>query len=201
MTEKAVTSVAVPLVDGIAANLAFVLKCGKLNGVHNASDGSDVVSAVWYDETNKSLWYSYIENPLQNAGKRDKTGAVSTEWATPVPLLKGNAGESCAIATDEDGHIHIAAYSRSNAGSLYYIYLDKYNSSFNSSKNLVKIDSYGSTGQYITMEVAKDTLGCILVGKNNKKGWVSDSRFWTNKLIQTMKTAWDKKEKVTIVIQ
>lgn len=48
---------------------------------------------------------------------------------------------------------------------------------------------------------AKDTEGCILVGKNNKKGWVSDSRFWTNKLIQTMKTAWDKKEKVTIVIQ
>ncbi|MGN0722961.1 MAG: hypothetical protein ACI4LT_03020 [Treponema sp.] len=124
-----------------------------------ASDGSDVVSAVWYDETNKSLWYSYIENPLQNAGKRDANGAVSTEWAKPVPLLKGNAGESCAIATDEDGHIHIAAYSRSNAGSLYYIYLDKYNSSFNSSKNLVKIDSYGSTGQYITMEVAKDSNG------------------------------------------
>ena len=124
-----------------------------------ASDGSDVVSVVWYDETNKSLWYSYIENPLKNAGKRDANGAVSTEWAKPVPLLKGNAGESCAIATDEDGHIHIAAYSRSNAGSLYYIYLDKYNSSFNSSKNLVKIDSYGSTGQYITMEVAKDSNG------------------------------------------
>ena len=124
-----------------------------------ASDGSDVVSAVWYDETNKSLWYSYIENPLNNAGKRDKTGAVSTEWATPVPLLKGNAGESCAIATDEDGHIHIAAYSRSNAGSLYYIYLDRYNSAFDPSKNLVKVDSYGSTGQYITMEVAKDSAG------------------------------------------
>lgn len=124
-----------------------------------ASDGSDVVSVVWYDETNKSLWYSYIENPLNKDGERDEYGAVSTEWATPVPLLKGNAGESCAIATDEDGHIHIAAYSRSNAGSLYYIYLDKYNSSFNSSKNLVKIDSYGSTGQYITMEVAKDSNG------------------------------------------
>lgn len=47
---------------------------------------------------------------------------------------------------------------------------------------------------------AKDTLGCILVGKNDKKGLVSDSRFWTDKLIQTMKVAWDKKEKVTIVI-
>lgn len=48
---------------------------------------------------------------------------------------------------------------------------------------------------------AKDTEGCILVGKNNKKGWVSDSRLWTNKLISKMKKAWDKKEKVTIVIQ
>lgn len=48
---------------------------------------------------------------------------------------------------------------------------------------------------------AKDTEGCILCGKNDKKGRVSNSRFWTNKLIQTMKTAWNKKEKVTIIIQ
>lgn len=48
---------------------------------------------------------------------------------------------------------------------------------------------------------AKDTEGCILCGKNDKVGWVSDSRFWTNKLIQTMKTAWDKKEKVIIKIK
>ena len=128
-----------------------------------ASDGSgnvsDVVSVVWYDETNKSLWYSYIENPLDKAGSRNANGAVSTEWATPIALLSGNAGESCAIAADTDGHIHIAAYSRSNAGSLYYIYLDRYNSAFDPSKNLVKVDSYGSTGQYITMEVAKDSNG------------------------------------------
>ena len=48
---------------------------------------------------------------------------------------------------------------------------------------------------------AKDTEGCILVGLNLKKGMVLNSREWTNKLIQAMKTAWDKKEKVTIVIQ
>lgn len=47
---------------------------------------------------------------------------------------------------------------------------------------------------------AKDTLGCILIGKNDKKGWVSDSRLWTDKLIQAMKMAWDRKEKVTIKI-
>lgn len=47
---------------------------------------------------------------------------------------------------------------------------------------------------------AKDTLGCILVGKNDKKGWISNSRFWTDKLVQSMKVAWDKKEKVTIEV-
>ena len=65
---------------------------------------------------------------------------------------------------------------------------------------------YGQTAGFDGVRIhsgnsAKDTEGCILIGKNDKKGWVSDSRFWTNKLIQTMKTAWDKKEKVTIVIQ
>lgn len=125
-----------------------------------SSDGnSDVVVAVWYDAINKNLWYSYITNPLTNAGKRNSTGAVSTEWATPVAILKGTAGESCAIAVDDDNHIHIAAYSRRNAGSLYYAYLDSYSSHFDEKKNLVKVDSYGSTGQYITMEVAKDSSG------------------------------------------
>ena len=125
-----------------------------------SSDGnSDVVVAVWYDAINKNLWYSYITNPLTNAGKRNSAGAVSTEWAAPVAILKGTAGESCAIAVDDDNHIHIAAYSRKNAGSLYYAYLDSYSSQFDETKNLVKVDSYGSTGQYITMEVAKDSSG------------------------------------------
>lgn len=48
---------------------------------------------------------------------------------------------------------------------------------------------------------AKDTDGCILVGLNLKKGMVLNSREWTNKLVSKMKEAWDKKEKVTIVIQ
>jgi|GEM_PF-989171 len=125
-----------------------------------SSDGkSDVVVAVWYDAINKNLWYSYINNPLDKAGKRDSTGKPSSEWSDPVAIFIGNAGESCAIAVDDDKHIHIAAYNRSNAGSLYYAYLDSYDSPFDASKNLVKVDSYGSSGQYITMEVAKDSKG------------------------------------------
>lgn len=125
-----------------------------------SSDGkSDVVVAVWYDAINKNLWYSYIKNPLDKAGKRDSTGKPSSEWSAPVAIFIGNAGESCAIAVDDDKHIHIAAYNRSNAGSLYYAYLDSYDSPFDASRNLVKVDSYGSSGQYITMEVAKDSKG------------------------------------------
>lgn len=131
----------------------------SIAAVPSADGNSDVVVAVWYDAINKSLWYSYIKNPLTNAGKRDSSGNPSTEWAAPVAIFTGTAGESCAIAVDDDGHIHIAAYNRSNAGSLYYAYLDSYDSSFDASKNLVRVDSYGSSGQYITMEVAKDSKG------------------------------------------
>ena len=37
MTEKAVTSVAVPDVDGIAQKCAFVRRVGKLKGIHRSS--------------------------------------------------------------------------------------------------------------------------------------------------------------------
>ena len=48
---------------------------------------------------------------------------------------------------------------------------------------------------------AKDTEGCILVGLNLKKGMVLNSREWTNKLVSKMKEAWNRKERVIIVIK
>ena len=126
----------------------------------SSSDGqSDVVVAVWYDDVNKTLWYSYLVNPLDNAGIRDANGAISTEWATPIAILDGHAGGYCAIKADDAGGIHIAAYSRNDAGSLYYAYLNSYDADYNENENLVAVDAYGSTGQYITMEVAKDSKG------------------------------------------
>lgn len=47
---------------------------------------------------------------------------------------------------------------------------------------------------------AKDTEGCILIGKNDKVGWISNSREWTNRLIAKMREAWGKNEKVRIKI-
>jgi hypothetical protein len=127
----------------------------SISAVASANGMSDVVVAVWYDDTNKSLWYSYLVNPLNNAGNRDSKGAISTEWVKPVAILDGHAGGYCAIKADDKGGIHIAAYSRKDAGSLYYAYLEDYTSD----PTVVPVDSYGSQGQYITMEVAKDTAG------------------------------------------
>ncbi|MBQ5847759.1 MAG: hypothetical protein IIW49_02455 [Treponema sp.] len=133
-------------------------------GKNTVSNGkvttTDVVVAVWYDDKNKSLWYSYLKNPLTYAGKRTNTGlrdtnGISTEWATPIAILDGHAGGYCAIKADDKGGIHIAAYSRNDAGSLYYAYLDNYGSE----PTVVPVDTYGSTGQYITMEVAYDGEG------------------------------------------
>lgn len=45
---------------------------------------------------------------------------------------------------------------------------------------------------------AKDTEGCILIGKNDKVGWISNSREWTNRLITKMREAWNRNEKVRI---
>lgn len=131
----------------------------SVDAVRYSNGQSDVVVAVWYDDVNKTLWYSYLVNPLDNAGKRDANGAISTEWATPIAILDGHAGGYNAIKVDDAGHIHIAAYSRNDAGSLYYAYLNSYNADYNENENLVAVDAYGSTGQYITMEVAKNGNG------------------------------------------
>ena len=131
----------------------------SVDAIYSSRDQSDVVVAVWYDDVNKTLWYSYLVNPLDKAGNRDANGAISTEWATPIAILDGHAGGYNAIKVDDAGHIHIAAYSRNDAGSLYYAYLNSYDADYNENENLVAVDAYGSTGQYITMEVANNGNG------------------------------------------
>ena len=47
---------------------------------------------------------------------------------------------------------------------------------------------------------AKDTEGCILFGKNDKVGWISDSRYWTNKIYNEIEKALNRGEKVTLIV-
>lgn len=47
---------------------------------------------------------------------------------------------------------------------------------------------------------AKDTEGCILCGRNTEPGAVTNSRYWTNKVISMIEEACNRKEEVTITI-
>lgn len=47
------------------------------------------------------------------------------------------------------------------------------------------------------MNTAKDSLGCIGVGKNDKKGWLSNPTIAMNKLIEAVEGA----DKITIIIE
>lgn len=47
---------------------------------------------------------------------------------------------------------------------------------------------------------AEDSLGCIGFGKNDKVGWISNSRYWTGLIEEKIKAALARGEKVKLVI-
>lgn len=121
---------------------------------------TDVVTAVWYDEDNRYLWYSYNTTPLTNRnGTTDASG-----WSTPVRVFTGdmeNAGEYCQIVVDAQGGVHIAAYDSSNC-DLVYAYLPaakKGAASASSDFTACVVDSSGVVGSNITIDVALDANG------------------------------------------
>ena len=150
-----------------------------------STDGAeDVVVAVWCDESTGNLWYSYNKNPLTNAGSHDSNGVLNMNttsdnsslaegvWAKPIAILDGDAVSDCAIAVDDDGHIHIASYSRDEGGSLCYTYLASYDSSYDAN-NTVFVDSYDSNGTYLTMDFAKNSAGKTIpyIGYYTSRGY------------------------------
>lgn len=46
----------------------------------------------------------------------------------------------------------------------------------------------------------RDTEGCILVGENNKVGWLSNSRRWEDIVFDMVEKALDKKEEVKLKV-
>lgn len=47
---------------------------------------------------------------------------------------------------------------------------------------------------------ADDSLGCILIGVNDKVGWISNSRYWTNMLTGIIKAALDRGDTVYLKV-
>lgn len=46
----------------------------------------------------------------------------------------------------------------------------------------------------------EDSEGCIGFGKNDKVGWISDSKYWTDKICRLIETTLNKGEKVTLIV-
>ncbi len=122
----------------------------SLGVIPGASAAEDVAVLTWYDGSD--LWFTYKKAPCNDndAG----TGAGDGYWSAAVKILSG-AGEYCKLAVDADGGIHIAAYDGMN-GDLVYAYLE--NCSDSSAATCI-VDSYGIVGQYLSIDVAKDTSG------------------------------------------
>lgn len=115
-----------------------------------ANSTSDVIVAVWYDQTSKALKYAYNNKPLASA-----MGASSgSEWLGEETVFSGDqfmAGEYCQVIVDKDGGIHIAAYDPVNL-DLVYAYKSSYDIT---GFNTCVVDSNGVVGSNLTLDVAK----------------------------------------------
>ena len=122
------------------------------------NDVDDVVVLVWYDATNRCLWYSYNNTPTTSRNG-NKTAAG---WSTPVRVFDEssdmvNAGEYCKVAVDNDGGVHIACYDPVNL-DLDYAYLPagkNTNALSTSDFYTCIVDANGVTGSNLTLDVAK----------------------------------------------
>ena len=134
--------------DGTSYGAGSYISLGVVPG---SSRTTDVVVAIWYDETRRVLWYSYNTTPLTDRnGTTDRSG-----WSTPVQVFSGdmeNAGEYCQLTVDAKGGIHIAAYDGTNC-DLVYAYL----SSYSASPSTCVVDSSGVIGSNLTIDVALDS--------------------------------------------
>ena len=117
--------------------------------VKGTSADKDIVVAVWYD--GKDCYYAY--NTAPHSGKDNgKAGG----WTTKKILSGG--GEYCTIKVDSNKGIHIAA---NVDGALKYAYLSSYDASYTEATQAIKIDSCAITGEQITIDVGKKTIGSI----------------------------------------
>ena len=128
--------------------------------IKGANVASDVIVATWYDASANKWYYSYKENPCNDNDMAAEPSATPTagNWRKPIEL-KANAGESCQIAVDKVGGIHIASYDSTNA-DLVYAYLSSYD---DTTPQVVTVDAYAFTGTNIRLDTAVSDDGNYIV--------------------------------------
>ncbi len=140
-------------VSGISGNVCIAAIDGK-----GADITSDHVVMVWCDGSKVS--YAYTDgNPMKDNGKTGDNKRLTATWKTTDDIFGGkvSGGDSkCQIAVDAAGGVHIAAYDEKKM-DIWYVYLSLYSDTANA--KVCKVDSYGSTGEYLTIDVALDAAG------------------------------------------
>ena len=118
-----------------------------IDAIKGTTAENDVVVAVWYD--GKDCYYAYNTTPRSGKDNGPEGG-----WVTKKIFSGG--GEYCTIKVDSSKGIHIAA---NVDGSLKYAYLSSYNADFSEDTQAIQIDSCAITGEQITIDVGKKTIG------------------------------------------
>lgn len=130
--------------------------------IPGATEADDIVVATWYDNSGNGSWkYAFKKAPCND----NDMSATHTDgyWSAPVVLAE-EAGEYCKIAVDADKGVHIVCAS--GASTTYYVYLSaanavKANLSASDFK-VVTVDSYGLTGEYLSIDTAKSAKGNVI---------------------------------------
>lgn len=116
---------------------------GRYTAVGATSGGVAVVA--WYELSRNRLIFSYNTAP--------GTPVYGGVWQTNAQVIDAG-GQYVDLYVDSKDGIHIAYQSGSK---LKYAYLPTYNSKINKS-NVVTVDSYGTTGTYITINTKDVTV-------------------------------------------
>ena len=132
----------------------------SIDVIKGSSTSEDVIVATWYDATNNKWFFSYKKNPYNDNDMDTNPSDTPADgnWRKPIEL-KANAGESCQIAVDKVGGIHIASYDGSGA-NLVYAYLSSY---ADKSPQVVTVDAYAFTGTNIRLDTVVSDDGNYIV--------------------------------------
>lgn len=129
--------------------------------IKGSSVDEDVIVATWQDSAAGNWYYAYKKKPCtdNDVGAVPAEGASTDGYWSPPLLIASKAGEDCHISVDPRGGVHIAAYDSSEA-NLLYAYFANYS---DSTPQLVTVDSYGFTGEHLTLDTAISADGHYVV--------------------------------------
>ena len=117
-----------------------------------ATRANDVAVMVWCDGSKVS--YAYTSgDPMASTNNK-----LTATWTIVDDIFGGKVkgGDcKCQIAVDAAKGVHIAAYDEKNS-DIWYAYLKDHEETDAQNVKVARVDSYNSTGEYLTIDVALD---------------------------------------------